>query len=209
MVTEIWVELIRLLPAVLWIVLVVVIVIRLRRELLSRFGDLTGLEVGHAGVKLSFIVRDLEKAAEASSTPGAKQSTGSDRSIVAQRANRNQVVLRGARLLWVDDNPDNNYYESSILKSLGVSIDTARTTEEALNMNAEHRYDVIISDMARGNNNRAGVDLLNELRKQRNHPQVIFYTMGSRPIPEGAFGITDRPDHLLHLVMDVLERERS
>jgi hypothetical protein len=29
-----------------------------------------------------------------------------------------------------------------------------------------------------------------------------------RGTPPGAFGITNRPDELIHLVLDVLERER-
>lgn len=41
----------------------------------------------------------------------------------------------------------------------------------------------------------------------------IIYYVGSadpsRPVPVGAFGLTARPDELLHLVMDALERRAT
>jgi hypothetical protein len=38
---------------------------------------------------------------------------------------------------------------------------------------------------------------------------VIFYVSvinQDKPLPPGAFGLTNRPDELLHLVIDALER---
>jgi hypothetical protein len=40
--------------------------------------------------------------------------------------------------------------------------------------------------------------------------RIIYYAGyvdEARPVPIGAFGITDRPDEVLHLILDVLERE--
>jgi hypothetical protein len=38
---------------------------------------------------------------------------------------------------------------------------------------------------------------------------LLLYTTESLPsVPAGAFGSTDRPDELLHLVIDALERHR-
>lgn len=207
--TEISVELIKLTPTLLWIGLIVAVLLAARAQMLLRVRDLTGLKLGPTGVEATFIVRELENAEKASATPAEKMATSSDRSVVARRAERNQEVLRGARLLWVDDNPNNNRYKISLFSALGITVDTALTTEDALNMISRHRYDVVITDMGRGDNSRAGIEFVEELRKQRNHPSIIVYTFGSGPVPNGAFGICERPDQLLHLVMDVLERERS
>ncbi|HSE82988.1 MAG TPA: hypothetical protein VLB01_00400 [Thermodesulfobacteriota bacterium] len=73
------------------------------------------------------------------------------------------------------------------------------------------RYDVVISDMARGDNTTAGLEFLNELRKEDKTTPVIFYVGVfnlEKGIPPQAFGITNRPDELLHLTLDALERKK-
>ena len=71
--------------------------------------------------------------------------------------------------------------------------------------------DVLISDMERYANKKAGLQLLERIKDLPERPATIFYVgrLGrERGEPPGAFGITDRPDELIHLVLDVLERER-
>ena len=65
--------------------------------------------------------------------------------------------------------------------------------------------------LARENNDTAGVDALPSLRSAAPETPVVFYIgqESTRGVPVGAFGITNRPDELLHLVLDVLERRRS
>jgi len=208
MTTQIGVELIRLIPSVLWFILFVGIFMAFRGDLLSRIHDLTGLKMGPAGVEATFIVREIEKAEKTSGIGADRMSTSSERSIVAKRAERSQEVFRGARLLWVDDNPRNNQYVSAILITLGVTINTAVTTLEALDKLSRQKYDVVVTDFARGDEERAGITLLNQLVRMPNHPHAIVYSMHSGPEIEGAFGSATRPDQLLHLIFDVLERER-
>ena len=52
---------------------------------------------------------------------------------------------------------------------------------------------------------------MNKFREDDDPTPVIFYIGIFDPklgIPGGAFGITNRPDELLHLVLDALERKK-
>jgi CheY-like chemotaxis protein len=61
-------------------------------------------------------------------------------------------------------------------------------------------------------NPAAGIDMLKDLAKQEVTLPVIFYVghvEPGAPAPAGAFGITDRPDQLLQLILDALARTRG
>ena len=121
-------------------------------------------------------------------------------------------ILKGARLLWIDDNPENNENEARVLRKLGIEVDTAMTSAEARKMLSRFNYDAILSDIKREGKEYEGMTFLKSLVKSRLFRYTIFYEVelvhDKLPVTEEAFGITDRPDKLLHLVMDVLERER-
>jgi hypothetical protein len=52
--------------------------------------------------------------------------------------------------------------------------------------------------------------MVQTFREKEIETWIIFYVTVLKPgVPEYVFNITNRPDHLLHFVMDVLERERS
>jgi hypothetical protein len=71
---------------------------------------------------------------------------------------------------------------------------------------------MILSDMERKGDHKAGVQLISAMRQQRLARPIVFYTSyvdESRGIPAHAFGITARPDYLIHYVIDILERERG
>ncbi len=121
-----------------------------------------------------------------------------------------QSALKGASVLWVDDVPANNTYEQRTLAALGIAVDLAVSTSEALVKVGRSTYDLILSDMARERPD-AGLILLQRLRESGCRAEVVFYigrVDASRRTPVGAFGITDRPEPLLHYVFDVLERRR-
>jgi CheY-like chemotaxis protein len=222
---EIGIELIRLIPTVLWIGLILVAVWLLRTQLRSRLSDLTGLKVGMSGVEATFLVQELEKAeiAAAANAPSPTSEAAQtappseplrqsrdERSLVIRRAERNEDVLRGARLLWVDDYPRNNEHLITILESLGVEVSIALDTDEALGMITRRRFDLIISDLGRGGDRTAGINLLRALQEEGRHPSFIFYAARVLdPVPPGAFGSAALPDQLLHLVLDALERVRG
>ena len=120
-------------------------------------------------------------------------------------------IFRHARILWVDDNPENNVHEREALLTLGTVTDVATSTEEGINALRTNVYDLVISDMRRGSASNEGMSLLREIRQGRYPQRMVFYVGdvdSDKGKPAGSFGITDRPDELLHLIMDVLERQR-
>jgi CheY-like chemotaxis protein len=132
------------------------------------------------------------------------------RSSALRRAELVKRALDGASVLWVDDVPQNNAYEQRTLAALGMRLDLATSTAEALSLVGRSAHDVILSDMARDTPD-AGLVLLRRLRDAGCRTEVVFYVGRvdpSRPIPAGAFGIAADPESLLHLVFDVLERHR-
>jgi CheY-like chemotaxis protein len=128
-----------------------------------------------------------------------------------RRARLIAVALNKARVLWVDDLPENNIYEQQVLRAFGVDIETALSTDDAMVNIEKRRFDVVVSDMARHGQPDAGLQLLNRLRKSGNQTPIVYYVGSvepSRGTPIGAFGIADRPEALLHYVFDVFERCR-
>ncbi len=70
------------------------------------------------------------------------------------------------RILWVDDNPSGNSQHSTALQAEGAEIIFALNTEAALLSLIELRFDAIISDLNRGQENRAGLELLRSVRSR-------------------------------------------
>jgi CheY-like chemotaxis protein len=79
------------------------------------------------------------------------------------------------RLLWVDDHPENNDYPRQIFEQLGIQVVLSRSTEEALQRLAERKFDLVISDMGRDSNPKAGLDLLEQMRDKRIDTPTIIY----------------------------------
>lgn len=85
------------------------------------------------------------------------------------------------KVLWVDDHPENNAYEAEQLRSLGVSVEIAKSTAEAQRAMRRHpeSFDVIVSDMGRNENGtynaNAGIDLIRELRGQGLGVPIFIY----------------------------------
>jgi CheY-like chemotaxis protein len=131
---------------------------------------------------------------------------------VAKRAVRNFTSVVGARVLWVDDHPAWSEIESAALEQLGIyAIDYALSTNDALERLTSGDYDLIITDMTRGDDDKAGLELIARAKAVTQAP-IIVYLGELRPelgTPGGAFGITNRPDELINLVLDALERVRS
>jgi CheY-like chemotaxis protein len=128
---------------------------------------------------------------------------------VLARALTVRPVFNGATILWIDNEPQNNVAFRQVLRTLGAGVEPARGTKEALDLTTVNRFDLIVSDIDRGSDN--GIDGLAQLRAQGVEPPAIFYVAKldrTRPVPETALGITNRPDELLHLVIDGLERAR-
>jgi CheY-like chemotaxis protein len=116
----------------------------------------------------------------------------------------------GKRLLWVDDNQANNIYEKQSLTALGIAVTGATSTDEALGLLKNQRFDVIISDMARKEGTTAGYDLLSKIKDAGIAAPLIFYTASANENfirdakQRGAYGETNSPNQLVSLVTSAL-----
>jgi CheY-like chemotaxis protein len=81
-------------------------------------------------------------------------------------------------ILWVDDNPSNNSSYVEQLNNMGINVETALSTSQAMAMIRTKQFDRIISDMGRteekGYSDRAGVELLETLRSAGIDIPVLF-----------------------------------
>ncbi len=83
--------------------------------------------------------------------------------------------LIGKSILWVDDNPSNNELAVRALRKFQLDVEQATSTELGLSAMQRRHFDLIISDMGRGQNMRAGYELLAAVRSQGNRvPFLIF-----------------------------------
>ena len=130
-------------------------------------------------------------------------------SSALRRARVIAVVLNKARVLWVDDVPENNIYEQQVLRAFGVDIETAMSTDDAMVNIQKRHFDLVVSDMARHGQSDAGSQLLNCIRNSGKQTPIVYYVGSvepSRGTPVGAFGIANHPEPLLHYVFDDLRR---
>lgn len=125
---------------------------------------------------------------------------------VVNKALASRSKFQGARMLWVDDNPENNDNERNFFSQTGILIDLARSTNDGLARLDRRNYNVVITDMTRGWNSIAGEELLNKIKQRYDSLPVIFYTGKNYPQPKEALGLTTRPDELAELVFKALER---
>lgn len=81
------------------------------------------------------------------------------------------------RLLWVDDNPQNNDVEKAFFEEHNITVYQVKTTEEALTSLALYDYNMVISDMGRHGEVLAGLNLLKQMREQENKTPFVLYTI--------------------------------
>lgn len=204
-----------LIPALIWACLGVFVVAKLyhpfREDILPR---LSGVQM--FGLKLDIRADEVQKAVESVPRPGVVYDPGVG-SVLATRAERSADLLRGASIAWVDDRPSNNITERRLMSRMGIFVEPVTTAADVVASLRAARdlgaWDLVISDAARPDDPDAGVDAtLRRLRQDGYTGRVVFY-VGSvdpgRGIPAGVFGLTNRPDELVHLVIDALERSHE
>ncbi len=203
---KIAVELIKLIPSLIWvgffITLAFVFYRPIRYELIPRMTGFMAL-----GVEVRFIKRELYRAAEEIAVGSEK-----DRDQVARRAQRIKSIIEGARILLVNDIPSQMRYVISILESLGMTVRVVTSTKEALSVMERTSFDLVLSDMRRGDIPDEGQQFLSETLKRGIQRPTIFSVYQFEPergVPPYAFGITNRVDEMLNLIFDVLERIRG
>jgi len=201
-------QLIAILPELLWFCLAVIAMIIFYKPLTQLLLSLSNLKMGT--VELSFVQKAMDSALElAKKSPQWNVSVSKeDKAIILARAKRNRAMIEGKKVLWVDDSPQNNINEIRMFRQLNIDVVSARSTPEALEMLSQDKFDVIFSDMARSSNT-SGIEMLAKLKTTTHKLPVIFYVGILNPdkgTPPGAFGLTNRPDELLHLFIDAMSR---
>lgn len=88
------------------------------------------------------------------------------------------------RLLWVDDHPQNNIYEARFFQNHRIAVHNVTGSADALRLLSMYDYEVVISDMGRGEDRLAGLKLAGQMRAQGNKTPLIIYTV--RPDGEQA-----------------------
>lgn len=119
-----------------------------------------------------------------------------------QNLDSKAFMRNNQKVLWVDDRPQNNLKERNTFQAMGVDVDIAVSTQQALSKLAVKKYSVIISDMARPEGSQAGVDLFDQVVQV--YPQLAFFIYAGISYPEQISalrkrGITDfvtSPDDL-------------
>ena len=206
-------EFVRTLPNCLLVFLIVAFALAFRRHLSELVSRLT--RFGAFGVEVEFGQQAKEQLRQAihSYTPGDGIVDDAKLQAILKRAERLQDLLNGVRILWVDDYPFANANIHRFLNGFGVVIDNARDTKDALAAIewASSAYEVVISDMNRDGNGRAGLDLIDGIRNLKSTKPVILFVANLNPdlgVPAGARTITDDVGELIHHIFDVIEQTR-
>ena len=146
------------------------------------------------------------------------------RDIDPAKAQRYALTLIDApdqkRILWVDNRPENNRFETAALAKLQIEVVAVTSTDAALARIASDAepFDLVLSDWQRPELHidtlSAGIHLLRELRTRHLTMPVVFYHGSSKErdrtarrelaLREGAFGEAVMPDELLGLVISAL-----
>ena len=146
---------------------------------------------------------------DSNTTPETAARDAKEAAAVVAASVNARVIRRASETtaLWVDDRPSNNKFERQSLEALGVSFILATSTEEALDRVKAQKFGVIISDMSRPPDPRAGYTLLDRLRALGIETPFIIYASSSAPEHKaearsrGAFGCTNRASELFEYVL--------
>jgi CheY-like chemotaxis protein len=197
------------------------------RGLLARnHGPLTKLGLGPSGVTFEFAEAKLDEAVSRSDEDAKHVVGDSAKRSVIRRMQRNSALLGRARILWVDDHPENNGPIVELLHRFGASVDTPRSNPDALRLLRANRYDVVISDVGRDDegpgSDLKGVDLADAVVSSSGL-RILLFTARFNPatfpgatdaerlalvkrMHRSVFATTNRMDEVLHYVLDMLER---
>ena len=123
--------------------------------------------------------------------------------------------LEKNRVLWVDDTPKNNKSTKDKFEKIGLKVDLALSTDEALEFISKNAYLVIISDIGIVEGKKEGYVFLDKLRTfDKNTPFIFFATNSDSPknrkltLERGGQGSTNDHIRLCRIVMNVVEDGR-
>jgi class 3 adenylate cyclase/CheY-like chemotaxis protein len=125
-----------------------------------------------------------------------------------------QLTQRRPNILWVDDFPENNEGVGEILRKAGCRLDLATSTSDAVNKLSSSPYTLVITDMGRGDNPTAGLELLDWMRGHAPRtPAIVFCSSravevhGVQASKSGALLCTSGLISLLDGILQVVEQQ--
>jgi CheY-like chemotaxis protein len=122
-------------------------------------------------------------------------------------------TLRRNRVLWVDDQPDNNREARATLEQRGIEVLLCQTTAEALSLLKNEPFDVLITDQRRDEDgtryDTAGYELMRQV--QEAHITVPAILSTANPDREearrlGFYGATNTQEGVVALVVKILQQ---
>jgi hypothetical protein len=192
-------------PPLIWSVLLLVVLLIFRDAIRERLKRVKGLSLLGFAVQLE---ADEVKTAVLHRESGlSKERLDTVASSVVARADWLQPVLRGALVVWLDEEPENNQMERGILRRMGVFTEVILHLDDAVEFIESNgdEIDAVISENLTRDDVNVGELLLERLGP--NSPPTVLYVTHLKPgLPDGAVGVTNRPGVLFHLVMDAIER---
>lgn len=203
-----------LVSALVWPVALLCVVLVFRTQLRDLLTNASTLTIKASGVEASFTRGDVQAAASLGAASAAHGESLDPTAVfdTIDALRRAAQKSRGTtRILWVDDDPANNEYERQVLESLDITVVLATSTAEALVLLNRVSFDLVISDMGRPDDNRAGYTLVDTMRQGGDlTPFIIYagskteeYTRAARA--HGAVGTTNLPSELIGMVMETLD----
>ncbi len=163
-----------------WLLALMLLVVALRRRRIE------SLAVGPFSFRM---LKEEAIVATATASRAWQPASGEKVDVPRIRATIDEVFtpealnnLTGKSILWVDDNPANNELAVRALRKFGLNIEQARSTEAALALMQRRKFDLLISDMGRGADMRAGYGLLEAVRDSGS--TVPFYIFAGSDTPE-------------------------
>ncbi|KOT38499.1 multidrug DMT transporter permease [Streptomyces caelestis] len=201
-----WIKIIGTIPAMLWVAFAVTVFFTLRGTLVQQMVPrLTAVRA--LGVEIELAAELLDRAQDESRAT----VTATARRTALGRLEHAADVLRGGKMLWVDDRPEGNAPLVELFRAVGMHVDVALSTEEATPLFRRRPYDVIISDLDRDGDRQAGIKMLRVLDQYGIDVPVVIYTGRFDPergVDRRIFAATTAPVELVHYVIDLMERAR-
>lgn len=223
-----------ILATLVWPAVTIFILLRYRAAVSRFLRNISELKIKAPGVEATAKTGAVEAAAAlgaAAARPMVDDMAGTDNAaptvVDPQAASKAATAIeriipddetrrrwRDAHVLWVDDHPAGNRFETQALEALGVRVSFATSTDDAVSQVLWRRVDLVISDMRRPPDEKAGLTLLKRMAQLRNPVPVIIYT-GRRAaieapeaIEHGAIACTNSPNELLDVIGRVLTASR-
>jgi DNA-binding NtrC family response regulator len=122
---------------------------------------------------------------------------------------RGRSQLQGKKILWVDEQPSSVGLEIQRFEALAAAVTRRTDTETALKALATDKFDLVISDMGRPPDDRAGYPLPEKMRDLGQRTTFLIYSGSKKPehvakaLKRGAQGATNDPEELLKLALEI------